>query len=135
MGFLKIGDLPAGAINSGGTTLSAAKMVFCDADHPHIVNFITWKVKDLQSVASFVAGSIIHDAKLTSISASLLAWHVIPQADDRLAFMLRLVFAPSARSSAAISASFGRVRGASGIRTSAAFCYIFIAHIIARLRL
>ena len=61
MGFLKIGDRAAGAIKSGGTTRRAAKMVICDADHPDIEEFINWKVKEEQKVASIVAGSKIHE--------------------------------------------------------------------------
>src|SRR3546814_18851110 len=34
MSFLKIGDVSAAAIKSGGTTRRAAKMVVLDADHP-----------------------------------------------------------------------------------------------------
>ena len=74
MGFLKIGDRAAGAIKSGGTTRRAAKMVICDADHPDIENFINWKVKEEQKVASIVAGSKMHEAKLNEIFAAIRAW-------------------------------------------------------------
>jgi ribonucleoside-diphosphate reductase alpha chain len=57
MSFLKIGDRAAGAIKSGGTTRRAAKMVIVDADHPDIEEFIDWKVREEQKVASLVAGS------------------------------------------------------------------------------
>ncbi len=57
MSFLKIGDRAAGAIKSGGTTRRAAKMVVVDADHPDIEDYINWKVKEEQKVASLVAGS------------------------------------------------------------------------------
>jgi ribonucleoside-diphosphate reductase alpha chain len=57
MSFLKIGDRAAGAIKSGGTTRRAAKMVVVDVDHPDIEEFIGWKVKEEQKVASLVAGS------------------------------------------------------------------------------
>ncbi|MCL4129466.1 UNVERIFIED_CONTAM: hypothetical protein GTU68_034092, partial [Idotea baltica] len=57
MSFLKIGDRAAGAIKSGGTTRRAAKMVICDMDHPDVEEFISWKVKEEQKVASLVAGS------------------------------------------------------------------------------
>jgi ribonucleoside-diphosphate reductase alpha chain len=67
MGFLKIGDRAAGAIKSGGTTRRAAKMVICDADHPDIEEFINWKVKEEQKVASIVAGSKMHEQKLNLI--------------------------------------------------------------------
>ncbi|WP_371223830.1 vitamin B12-dependent ribonucleotide reductase [Roseovarius sp. 2305UL8-3] len=74
MGFLKIGDRAAGAIKSGGTTRRAAKMVICDADHPDIQEFINWKVKEEQKVASIVAGSKMHEAKLNEIFAAIRAW-------------------------------------------------------------
>ncbi len=45
MSFLKIGDRAAGAIQSGGTTRRAAKMVVVDIDHPDIEEYINWKVK------------------------------------------------------------------------------------------
>ncbi len=57
MSFLKIGDRAAGAIKSGGTTRRAAKMVCLDLDHPDVVDFIQWKVKEERKVASLVTGS------------------------------------------------------------------------------
>ncbi|GHG87735.1 vitamin B12-dependent ribonucleotide reductase [Pseudodonghicola xiamenensis] len=74
MGFLKIGDRAAGAIKSGGTTRRAAKMVIVDADHPDIEQFIDWKVKEEQKVASIVAGSKMHEQKLNAIFAAIRAW-------------------------------------------------------------
>ena len=74
MGFLKIGDRSAGAIKSGGTTRRAAKMVICDADHPDIEEFINWKVKEEQKVASIVAGSKIHEVKLNGIFEAIKKW-------------------------------------------------------------
>ncbi len=74
MGFLKIGDRAAGAIKSGGTTRRAAKMVICDADHPDIEEFINWKVKEEQKVASIVAGSKMHEAKLNEIFDAIGQW-------------------------------------------------------------
>ncbi|MEE3070009.1 MAG: adenosylcobalamin-dependent ribonucleoside-diphosphate reductase, partial [Pseudomonadota bacterium] len=74
MGFLKIGDRAAGAIKSGGTTRRAAKMVICDADHPDIEDFINWKVKEEQKVASIVAGSKMHEARLNEIFAAIREW-------------------------------------------------------------
>jgi ribonucleoside-diphosphate reductase alpha chain len=59
MSFLKIFDRAAGAIKSGGTTRRAAKMVCLDLDHPEIENFIWWKVKEEEKVASLVTGSAI----------------------------------------------------------------------------
>jgi ribonucleoside-diphosphate reductase alpha chain len=55
MSFLKIGDRAAGAIKSGGTTRRAAKMVCLDLDHPEIMDFINWKVKEEDKVAALIA--------------------------------------------------------------------------------
>ena len=74
MSFLKIGDRAAGAIKSGGTTRRAAKMVICDMDHPDIEEFITWKVKEEQKVASLVAGSKLHEEKLNEIFSAIRNW-------------------------------------------------------------
>ena len=74
MGFLKIGDRAAGAIKSGGTTRRAAKMVIVDADHPDIEEYINWKVKEEQKVASLVAGSKMHEEHLNHIFAAIRAW-------------------------------------------------------------
>ncbi len=74
MGFLKIGDRAAGAIKSGGTTRRAAKMVICDADHPDIEEFINWKVKEEQKVASIVAGSKMHEQMLNRIFEAIRTW-------------------------------------------------------------
>ena len=46
LSFLKVLDSAAGAIKSGGTTRRAAVMRCLDADHPEIVDFIDWKVKE-----------------------------------------------------------------------------------------
>ncbi|HBZ45224.1 MAG TPA: adenosylcobalamin-dependent ribonucleoside-diphosphate reductase, partial [Maritimibacter sp.] len=71
MGFLKIGDRAAGAIKSGGTTRRAAKMVIVDADHPDIEEYINWKVKEEQKVASLVAGSKMHESHLNDIFSAI----------------------------------------------------------------
>lgn len=46
MSFLEVFDRAAGATKSGGTTRRAAKMVCLDMDHPEIIEFINWKVKE-----------------------------------------------------------------------------------------
>ena len=46
MSFLEVLDKGAGATKSGGTTRRAAKMVCLDMDHPEIVDFINWKVRE-----------------------------------------------------------------------------------------
>ncbi|KRS17490.1 vitamin B12-dependent ribonucleotide reductase [Roseovarius indicus] len=95
MGFLKIGDRAAGAIKSGGTTRRAAKMVICDADHPDIEEFINWKVREEQKVASIVAGSKMHEAKLNDIFAAIRGWDgsaedaVDPKKNDQLKEAIR----------------------------------------------
>ncbi len=95
MGFLKIGDRAAGAIKSGGTTRRAAKMVICDADHPDIEEFINWKVKEEQKVASIVAGSKMHEEKLNEIFAAIRGWDgstedaVDPKKNDQLKTAIR----------------------------------------------
>jgi ribonucleoside-diphosphate reductase alpha chain len=79
MGFLRIGDRAAGAIKSGGTTRRAAKMVICDADHPDIEEFVNWKVREEQKVASLVAGSKMHEQKLNEIFAAIGCWDGLPE--------------------------------------------------------
>ena len=70
MSFLKIGDRAAGAIKSGGTTRRAAKMVIVDVDHPDILEFVNWKVKEEQKVAALVAGSKLARKHLNEIMAA-----------------------------------------------------------------
>ena len=67
MSFLRVGDRSAGAIKSGGTTRRAAKMVCLDFDHPDIEDFIHWKVKEEQKVASLVTGSMVNQKRLNGI--------------------------------------------------------------------
>ncbi|SMH55735.1 vitamin B12-dependent ribonucleotide reductase [Maritimibacter sp. HL-12] len=95
MGFLKIGDRAAGAIKSGGTTRRAAKMVIVDADHPDIEEYINWKVKEEQKVASLVAGSKMHEQHLNEIFAAIRTWDgaeadaTDPKANDTLKAAIR----------------------------------------------
>ena len=67
MSFLKIFDVAAGSIKSGGTTRRAAKMVSLDLDHPDIQDFIWWKVREEEKVAQLVAGSKIMKEKLSKL--------------------------------------------------------------------
>ncbi|MCF8259144.1 MAG: vitamin B12-dependent ribonucleotide reductase [Melioribacteraceae bacterium] len=67
MSFLKIGDRSAGAIKSGGTTRRAAKMVTLDIDHPDIEEYVNWKVREEQKVASLVTGSKLCNLHLNKI--------------------------------------------------------------------
>lgn len=67
MSFLKVLDAGAGAIQSGGTTRRAAKMVILNADHPEIEDFINWKVKEEEKVADLVSGSHVNYRHLKRI--------------------------------------------------------------------
>ena len=61
MSFLEVLDKGAGATKSGGTTRRAAKMVVLDADHPEIMDFITWKVREERKVAALVQSGYSSD--------------------------------------------------------------------------
>jgi ribonucleoside-diphosphate reductase alpha chain len=67
MSFLRVGDRSAGAIKSGGTTRRAAKMVCLDIDHPDVEEFINWKVKEEQKVASLVTGSKLNQRHTNAV--------------------------------------------------------------------
>lgn len=72
MSFLKVGDVSAGAIKSGGTTRRAAKMVIVDIDHPDIEAFIDWKSEEDVKVAALVAGSKVLKRRLSAIMDSAI---------------------------------------------------------------
>jgi len=72
MSFLKIFDSSAGAIKSGGTTRRAAKMVIIDIDHPDVEQFIEWKAREEDKVASLVVGSRICSRFLQAIVSEAL---------------------------------------------------------------
>jgi ribonucleoside-diphosphate reductase alpha chain len=61
MSFLEVLDKGAGATKSGGTTRRAAKMVVLDMDHPEILDFIRWKVREEKKVAALVASGYSSD--------------------------------------------------------------------------
>lgn len=61
MSFLEVLDRGAGATKSGGTTRRAAKMVSLDMDHPEIVDFINWKMREEKKVAALVASGYPSD--------------------------------------------------------------------------
>ena len=61
MSFLEVLDKGAGATKSGGTTRRAAKMVVLDMDHPEIVDFVRWKVREEKKVAALVAAGYSSD--------------------------------------------------------------------------
>jgi ribonucleoside-diphosphate reductase alpha chain len=54
MSFLEVLDRAAGSTKSGGTTRRAAKMVCLDMDHPEIVDFITWKVREEKKAQALI---------------------------------------------------------------------------------
>ncbi len=70
MSFLRIGDVSAGAVKSGGTTRRAAKMVVVDIDHPDIEDFIGWKAREETKVAALVAGAKALRERLNAVIAA-----------------------------------------------------------------
>ncbi|MBI3018155.1 MAG: vitamin B12-dependent ribonucleotide reductase, partial [Deltaproteobacteria bacterium] len=89
MSFLAIGDRAAGAIKSGGTTRRAAKMVCLDLDHPDIIDFVDWKVKEEQKVVALVAGSQTTKALLQKIMDACKDGSFEPKENPLLAQALR----------------------------------------------
>jgi ribonucleoside-diphosphate reductase alpha chain len=67
MAFLRVGDVSAGSVRSGGITRRAAKMVCLDLDHPEIEAFVQWKAQEERRVAELVAGSFTTRRKLEEI--------------------------------------------------------------------
>jgi ribonucleoside-diphosphate reductase alpha chain len=61
MSFLEVFDRAAGATKSGGTTRRAAKMVCLDMDHPEIVDFINWKVREERKAHALIAAGYSSD--------------------------------------------------------------------------
>lgn len=59
--FLEVLDRGAGAIKSGGTTRRAAKMVVVDIDHPEVLDFIDWKMKEEQKAHMLIAAGLSSD--------------------------------------------------------------------------
>ena len=84
MSFLKIFDRAAGAIKSGGTTRRAAKMVIVDIDHPDIEEFIEWKAREEDKVASLVAGSKVSSTFLKAIVEEAVANGADRKTNDQL---------------------------------------------------
>ncbi len=89
MSFLKVLDAGAGAIQSGGTTRRAAKMVILDADHPEIETFINWKVREEQKVADLVVGSHINHDFLLRIMKSAEENGIDPDVNKELKALIR----------------------------------------------
>ena len=61
MSFLEVFDRAAGATKSGGTTRRAAKMVCLDMDHPEILDFIHWKVREEKKAHALIAAGYSSD--------------------------------------------------------------------------
>ncbi len=61
MSFLEVFDRAAGATKSGGTTRRAAKMVCLDMDHPEIVDFIEWKVREESKARALIGAGYESD--------------------------------------------------------------------------
>ncbi|MBM4363033.1 MAG: vitamin B12-dependent ribonucleotide reductase, partial [Deltaproteobacteria bacterium] len=61
MSFLEVFDKAAGSTKSGGTTRRAAKMVCLDMDHPEIVDFIQWKVREERKAQLLIAAGMDSD--------------------------------------------------------------------------
>ena len=61
MSFLEVLDKGAGATKSGGTTRRAAKMVCLDMDHPEILDFINWKVREEDKAKALIAAGYPSD--------------------------------------------------------------------------
>ncbi len=59
--FLEVLDRGAGAIKSGGTTRRAAKMVVVDIDHPEVLDFIDWKMKEEKKAHMLIAAGLSAD--------------------------------------------------------------------------
>lgn len=50
MSFLDVYDVGGGAIKSGGKTRRAAKMDICNDDHPEVIEFVEWKMRQEKMV-------------------------------------------------------------------------------------
>lgn len=61
LSFLEVLDKGAGAIKSGGTTRRAAKMVVVDIDHPEVLDFIDWKMKEERKASMLIAAGLSSD--------------------------------------------------------------------------
>ncbi|MEO7113350.1 MAG: vitamin B12-dependent ribonucleotide reductase, partial [Polyangiaceae bacterium] len=61
MSFLEVFDRAAGSTKSGGTTRRAAKMVCLDMDHPEILDFINWKMREEKKAHALIAAGFSSD--------------------------------------------------------------------------
>ncbi|MFI5299860.1 MAG: adenosylcobalamin-dependent ribonucleoside-diphosphate reductase, partial [Polyangiales bacterium] len=61
MSFLEVLDRAAGATKSGGTTRRAAKMVCLDMDHPEILDFVEWKMREEKKAQALIAQGYASD--------------------------------------------------------------------------
>lgn len=61
MSFLEVLDRAAGSTKSGGTTRRSSKMVVLDMDHPEIVDFIEWKLREEKKAQALIAAGYPSD--------------------------------------------------------------------------
>ena len=61
MSWLKLLDSVAGSIKSGGTTRRAASMRIVSLDHPDVVDFIHWKVREEHKAKTLIAAGFPAD--------------------------------------------------------------------------
>lgn len=61
MSFLRIYDVAAASTKSGGTNRRAAKMVILNADHPEIMEFVTWKAREEKKAKALIAAGYSSD--------------------------------------------------------------------------
>ena len=59
--FLEVLDKGAAATKSGGTTRRAAKMVILNVDHPEILDFIRWKVREEEKAKLLIKSGFAAD--------------------------------------------------------------------------
>lgn len=79
--FLTLFDSAAGAIQSGGTTRRAAKMICLDLDHPEIEEFIDWKMnEEAKAAALYVGNQILNHHTNQMIGDYNNYYNLIPQA-------------------------------------------------------
>lgn len=62
MSFLRIFDVAAGAVKSGGTTRRAAKMVILNDDHPELEEFISWKVMEEKKLRLLAGANLVDES-------------------------------------------------------------------------
>lgn len=82
MSFLKIFDQVGGSIKSGGSTRRAAKMDVLDENHPEILDFTNWKVKEEDKIVSLIVGSKIVQEWLDKVKKAA-ELETLPESDRK----------------------------------------------------